>query len=78
MIKMCCDRCGEEIKGTTYYTINIYADDINPKRDNTVTMATAIQNFETNTLALFNSKKQYCKKCRDEIEEFINHYVEEV
>ena len=77
MIKMHCDRCGKEIKGTTYYTISIYADDINPKPVETVTYATAVQNFETNTLALFNSKKQYCKKCRDEIEEFINNYVEE-
>lgn len=73
MIKMHCDRCGEEIKGTTYYTISIYADDINPKQEKTVAMATAIQNFETNTLALFNAKKQYCKDCRDKIEAFINN-----
>ena len=71
MIKMHCDRCGEEINGTTYYTISIYAYDINPKPAETVAYATAIQNFETNTLAMFNTKPQYCKKCRDEIENFI-------
>ena len=72
MIKMHCDRCGEEIKGNTYYTIYIYAEDINPAPIETVSYATAIQNVQTNTLALFNAKKQYCKKCRDEIEAFIN------
>jgi hypothetical protein len=71
MIKMYCDRCGKEIKGTTYYTISIYADDINPKTDYTVYTDTAIQNMSTNMMVLFNSKPQYCKDCRDEIEAFI-------
>ena len=71
MIKMHCDRCGEEIKETTYYTISIHAGDINPKSDKTNSLATALQNFHTNTLALFNCERQYCKKCRDEIESFI-------
>lgn len=73
MIKVYCDRCGEEIKGTTYYTINIYAEDINPAPVETVAYATAVQNIQTNTLMMFNVKKQYCKKCRDEIEKFINN-----
>ena len=72
MIKMHCDRCGKEIKGTTYYTINIYAEDINPKVDYRVSAETAVQNVNTNVMALFNAKPQYCKKCRDEIEAFIN------
>lgn len=72
MIKMHCDRCGEEIEGTTYYTISIHADDINPKQDGTIALATALQNLETNTSALFNAKKQYCEKCKNEIEAFIN------
>ena len=71
MVKIHCDRCGEEIKGTTYYTISIYADDINPKPAETVAYATAVQNVATNTLAMFNARPQYCKKCRDEIENFI-------
>lgn len=73
MIKMHCDRCGEEIKGTTYYTISIYADDINPAPEETVAYATAVQNLQTNALAMFNAKKQYCKDCRDKIEAFINN-----
>ena len=73
MIKMHCDRCGKEIKGTTYYTISIYADDINPAPAETVAYATAVQNLQTNVLAMFNAKKQYCKDCRDEIEMFINN-----
>ena len=71
MIKMICDRCGNEIKGTTYYTISIYADDINPKTDYTVYANTAMKNINTNMMALFNFKPQYCKDCRDEIESFI-------
>ena len=73
MIKMHCDRCGKEIKGTTYYMINIYAEDINPAPAETVAYATAVQNIQTNILAMFNAKKQYCKDCRDEIEMFINN-----
>jgi hypothetical protein len=73
MIKMHCDRCGEEIKGTTYYTVSIYAEDINPKTEYIVYAETAIQNVNTNMKMLFNAKPQYCKKCRDEIEAFINN-----
>lgn len=71
MIKVYCDRCGKEIEGTTYYTISIYAEDINPKTEYAVYTETAIQNANTNIEILFNTKPQYCKKCRDEIEEFI-------
>ena len=53
MIKMHCDRCGEEIKGTTYYTVSIYADDINSKSAETVTYTTAAQNIQTNTFIFF-------------------------
>lgn len=71
MIKMNCDRCNKEIEGTTYYTISIHADDINPKTEYTVCTDTAVQNLNTNMMALFNSRPQYCKKCRDEIVAFI-------
>ena len=73
MIKIHCDRCGEEIKGTTYYTVSIYAEDINPKTEYSVYAETAIQNYSTNMKVLFNAKPQYCKKCRDEIEKFITN-----
>lgn len=71
MIKMVCDRCGEEIKGTTYYTIDIHGNDINPRTEYTVYAETAVQNVQTNLLSAFNARKQYCKECRDDIEEFI-------
>lgn len=71
MIKIHCDRCGAEIEGTTYYTISIHANDINQKSEYTVYADTAIQNMNTNMMALFNSRPQYCKKCRGEIEKFI-------
>ncbi len=72
MIKMVCDRCGKEIEGTTYYTVSIYAEDINPKTEYRVYVDTAIQNLNTAMISL-NTKPQYCKKCRDEIEEFIKN-----
>lgn len=79
MIKMHCDRCGKEIKGTTYYTINICAEDINPAPVKTVTYTTAIQNLQTSTLTMLNVQKQYCKLCKDDIERFINnYYVKEI
>lgn len=70
MIKMHCDRCGEEIEGTSYYTIDINAMDINPKNGPTVTMSTAIQKL-ANAMSVVNGKPQYCKKCKDDIEKFI-------
>lgn len=73
MIRMHCDRCGKEIEGTSYYTVSIYANDINPKNDYTCIAATYTQNSNTNFIALFNANPQYCKKCRDEIEAFINN-----
>ncbi len=72
MIKMICDRCGKEIEGTTYYTVSINAADINPKPEYAVTStATAVQNL-ANAFSVINAKPQYCKRCRDKIEEFIN------
>ena len=72
MIKMICDRCGKEIEGTTYYTVSIGAVDINPRVEHTVSASTAIQNL-SNALSALNARPQYCKKCRDEIEAFINN-----
>lgn len=72
MIKMICDRCGKEIEGTTYYTVSIHASDINPKPEDAITStATAVQNL-ANAFSILNVKPQYCKRCRDKIEEFIN------
>lgn len=53
-------------------------DDINPSIDYSKSLTMALQNFQTNTSALFNAKKQYCEKCKNEIEGFINNYVKEI
>ena len=73
MIKMICDRCGREMQGTTYYTIRIHAGDINPANNYTTTFETACYNVNANGMTALNSKKQYCNKCIDEIENFINN-----
>lgn len=45
-----CDRCGEKANscGTSYYTINIFAHDINPTKDGRVYADTAVQNVHEN------------------------------
>ena len=73
MIKMVCDRCGKDIKGTTYYTIHIYAEDINPKTEYRFSTDTVIQNLDMNTKILFDNVPQYCKECKDKIEAFIHN-----
>ena len=75
MIKMHCDRCGEEIQGTTYYTISFNANDINPVNYYTSTFATADYNTASAMSKALSVEKQYCKKCIDEIDSFINNKV---
>ena len=70
MLKMFCNRCKEEIKGTTYYTVNIYAEDINPTAI-TKSHTTAMHNINENMAIAFSQKKHYCEKCKNEIEKFI-------
>ena len=66
-----CDRCKKKCEGTTYYTIDIYANDIKSTGDGSVTMKTASQNAQTNTYKLFNQERHYCESCRDKIESFL-------
>ena len=66
-----CDRCKKKCEGTTYYTIDIYANDIKSTGDGSVTMKTASQNAQTNTYKLFNQEGHYCESCRDEFENFL-------
>lgn len=66
-----CDRCKKKCEGTTYYTVDIYANDIKSIGDGSVTMKTASQNAQTNTYKLFNQEKHYCESCRDKIEAFL-------
>lgn len=67
---MICDRCGNEIKGTTYYVFKVYGKDINPQPEYTTTCASATQNIITGSLAMLNAEKQYCKECKEDIEKF--------
>lgn len=68
MIKIVCDRCKNIIEGSTYYTINIYGHDIEPKNDGTVSAKTACQNAYTNSLEIFRSQRHYCEDCKNIIE----------
>ena len=51
-----CDRCKKQCEDTTYYTIDIYANDIKSTGDGSITMKTASQNAQTNTYKLFNQE----------------------
>lgn len=71
MVKIYCDRCGEEIKDR-YYTINFWEHETHPKNCG-YDMATACSSYSSESaLEMLNSQKMYCKKCRNEIENFIN------
>ena len=72
MVKLHCDRCQEEIK-EKYYTINFWEYDTNPKYDtyDCATANCAASYTRESALQVLNSQKMYCKKCRNEIENFI-------
>lgn len=72
MIKMHCDKCGEEIKDK-YYTINIYGHDTNPKYNyaTSVDSASACSNSREDMLRILNSTKMYCKDCKDKVEAYL-------
>lgn len=59
-----CDRCGEKANfyGTSYYTIEIFAHDINPTNDGRVYTDTATQNIHENMGKIFGKERHYCKK----------------
>lgn len=73
MVKIHCDRCGEEIKNK-YYTVNIYGYDTNPQPSMTTAYASAAcSSTREDILRTLNATKMYCKDCRDKIEAFINN-----
>lgn len=75
-IRVVCDRCGENIEGTTYYTIDIYATDI--VNNSCASFETTARNITTNLRNMFGVRPCYCKRCIDSIERFIhNKSVEE-
>lgn len=75
--KILCDRCGQEcIEGSTYYTIDIFGHDIKPSNDGRIAYDAYSQNFNTNLMKILKQEKHYCKKCKDEIQDFINNKQE--
>ena len=72
MVKLHCDRCGKEIVGEHYHTINIYKEDISPKYT-IADYADTLSSFQENLFAKLNSYKMYCDECIDDIKYFINN-----
>lgn len=72
MIKIFCNRCGKEIEETTYYTVHIGVEDINPTHCYGISAETEIRNL-SNTLIGLKMRPLYCKECKDKIEAFINN-----
>lgn len=70
-----CDRCGEKCNscGTSYYTIDIYGHDINPTNDGKVYADTMCQNIYSNMKKINNTEHHFCRKCKEEIEEFMKY-----
>lgn len=65
-----CDRCKKKCEGTTYYTVDIYGNDIKPVAGG-ISFKSASQNAQTNTHKLFDSERHYCEVCKDKIESFL-------
>lgn len=72
MNKVFCDRCGNEcVEGSAYYTIDIYGHDVNPTNDGRCSIDAASQNISTNINKVLKQERHYCKKCKDEILNFM-------
>ena len=65
-----CDRCKKKCEGTTYYTVDIYGNDIDPVAGG-MSFETASQNCQTNAPKIFGDERHYCKSCKDKFEEFL-------
>ena len=78
MVKLHCDRCGNEIVGEHYYTIIIGKAELNPKYEYSITgCANALSAYshelEKSPYEKLSSQVMYCEKCKDDIEKFINN-----
>jgi ribosomal protein L37AE/L43A len=69
MIKMFCDKCGKEIKGTTYYYIHFRADDIEANKCG-ISLSTSAFNTQ-NKFEEISREKIFCPVCIDKIIEFV-------
>ena len=81
MVKIYCDRCGAEIKEGYYHTIYIGKAELNPKYDISAlaeAMSACASVPEKSPFEKLNSQKMYCKRCADDVEYILDHYVEEL
>ena len=74
-IRIVCDRCGKDIEGTTYYTIDIYAKDAGTAYG--VSAEVAMHNLAMNTRNMFGTVSHYCKRCIEDIESYIRNKPDE-
>lgn len=70
MNKIYCDRCGQECIDT-FLTIDIVAKDVKKENLGTVTSSTAMYNTSRAMRKFSGKEKQYCTKCIEKIEEYI-------
>lgn len=66
-----CDRCKRECTGSSYFTIDIWAEDIHETNDGRVSMSTASQNMRTNFTKALAQDKHYCESCINKLERFL-------
>ena len=74
MVKLICDRCKKDIE-EKYYVINFWEYETNPKYEPITSYATSCTystESRDSALKFLNSRTMYCKKCKNEIEKFIN------
>ena len=73
MIKHYCDRCGREIENEIYF-ITISSDSLTSL--NGYNYRQTIANDCQNMNAHLNIPREYCKDCRDDINNYMNKEVE--
>lgn len=66
-----CDRCGRKCEGTTYYTLDIWAYDIDKNKPG-VSTETASQNLETHMRKSEYGDKHYCSGCMSAFKFLLN------
>ena len=72
MNKTYCDKCGKECIDS-FWTIDIVAEDVKKEQPGTVTFSTAMYNTSRAMRKFSGKEKQYCAKCIEKIEEYIEN-----
>ena len=75
MNKTYCDKCGKECIDS-FWTIDIVAEDVKKEQPGTVTFSTAMYNTSRAMRRFSGKEKQYCAKCIEKIEEYIENKAE--